>query len=79
MGRRGARGRTGVFDGLTLIIHNTKNQLDKESHNSLYFLSFKTKNSGRGMKEQAIIPYWRRTQNHTATVKSSNCTFSLQE
>ena len=24
MGRRGARGRTGVFDGLTLIIHNNQ-------------------------------------------------------
>lgn len=31
MGRRGARGRTGVFDGLTLVLHNTENQLDKES------------------------------------------------
>jgi hypothetical protein len=33
MGRRGARGRTGVFDGLTLILHNTKNQLDKGKPN----------------------------------------------
>lgn len=57
MGRRGARGRTGVFDGLTLIIHNTKNQLDKQSKRYDTKNSLKV-NSGWEMKERAVQPNW---------------------
>lgn len=72
---RGARGRTGVFDGLTLKYINKVQKKFKTGHwqaKQLGILEFYTWLSPNK-------PYWQWPQHHTTAAESSNCTFSLKK